>query len=105
MKLQQYITSFPVPLQAEDPNPLLRLLDLRNKLARGLKDTVGPIDVSQLSIPLCPSADELDKRFEHPGRTIGEPWDAIALRHCAAAHALHTNDFANASADPPILWL
>lgn len=48
MKLQQYITSFPVPLQAEDPNPLLRLLDLRNKLARGLKDTVGPIDVSQL---------------------------------------------------------
>ena len=46
MKLQQYINSFLDPLQAEDPKPLVRLLDARNKTARGLSDTVGPIDVS-----------------------------------------------------------
>ena len=46
MKLHQYIQAFTQPLAVQDPNELIRLLDARNKLARGLKDTVGPIDVS-----------------------------------------------------------
>ena len=46
MKLQQYINSFSEPLRTEDPKALVRLLDVRNKTARGLSDTVGAIDVS-----------------------------------------------------------
>jgi len=49
MKLQQYVNSFTDPLQAEDPRPLIRLLDIRNKTARGLSDTVGAIEVGHLS--------------------------------------------------------
>jgi hypothetical protein len=47
MKLQQYINSFIDPLRSEDPRQLIRLLDNRNKTARGLSDTVGAIDVSR----------------------------------------------------------
>ena len=50
MKLQQYVNSFTDPLRAEDPTPLFRLLDIRHKLARGLKDSVGFIDVSLAQI-------------------------------------------------------
>jgi len=46
MKLQQYVNSFTDPLRAEDTTPLFRLLDIRHKVARGLKDSVGFIDVS-----------------------------------------------------------
>jgi len=46
MKLQQYVNSFTDPLRAEDSTPLFRLLDIRHKVARGLKDSVGFIDVS-----------------------------------------------------------
>jgi hypothetical protein len=53
MKLQQYIQSFHAPLAAEDSYALLRLLALRNKTARGLSDSVGPIDVSR-ELPLEP---------------------------------------------------
>ena len=49
MKLPEYIRSFQVPLEKENAGPLVRLLDLRNKAARGLSDTVGPIDVRKLA--------------------------------------------------------
>ncbi|KAK1921566.1 hypothetical protein DB88DRAFT_506415 [Papiliotrema laurentii] len=81
MKLQQYISQFIAPLQAESPAPLLRLLDCRNKTARGLSDTIPPIE---------------DWRFERPGNTLPEPWEGIALRHVAAVHALHHDDYAKA---------
>ena len=42
MKLQQYINSFVEPLAAEAFDPLCRLLDVRNKMARGLASTIGP---------------------------------------------------------------
>ena len=42
------------------------------------------------------ATDAKDKRFEHPGHTLPEPWNAIALRHCAAAHALYTNEYTKA---------
>ena len=50
MKLQQYINSFIEPLAASDARQLLRLLALRNKTARGLSDTVGAIDVSEVAV-------------------------------------------------------
>ncbi|KAL7419999.1 COP9 signalosome (CSN) subunit [Cryptotrichosporon argae] len=78
MKLQQYIQSFAEPLRVQDAKPLLRLLDCRNKTARGLKDTVGAID---------------DRRLQNPGHTLPEPWDGIAVRHCAAVYALYHNDY------------
>ncbi|RXK35350.1 COP9 signalosome complex subunit 12 [Tremella mesenterica] len=81
MKLQQYINSFSEPLRVEDPSPLLRLLSVTNKTARGLHDTVGP---------------EAERRLPNPGHSLPEPWDAIALRHCACVHALYSNDFVKA---------
>ncbi|ORX38811.1 hypothetical protein BD324DRAFT_617413 [Kockovaella imperatae] len=78
MKLQQYLNSFLEPLSAQDTRPLIRLLDCRNKTARGLSDTIGPID---------------DRRLSNPGYTLPEPWDGIALRHCACVHALYTNEY------------
>ena len=45
MKLQQYLTSFNEPLRAQDVANLVRLLSCRNKTARGLSDTIGPVDV------------------------------------------------------------
>ncbi|CAD6564634.1 MAG: COP9 signalosome (CSN) subunit [Tremellales sp. Tagirdzhanova-0007] len=81
MKLQQYINSFTDPLGSEDPRPLVRLLDIRNKTARGLSDTVGPIEA---------------RRLQNPGHTLGEPWDEIALRHCACVYALYTNAYTDA---------
>ncbi|WOO80549.1 Protein CSN12 [Vanrija pseudolonga] len=81
MKLHQFIQAFAEPLRNEDATPLLRLLDSRNRTARGLSQTVGPID---------------DKRLQNPGHTLPEPWDGIAVRHCAAVHALYNNDYASA---------
>lgn len=46
MKLQQYIGQFSDPLRTDSVEPLLRLLDCRNKTARGLSDTIPPIEVS-----------------------------------------------------------
>lgn len=46
MKLPQFVHSFADPLRNEDATPLLRLLDCRNRMARGLSQTVGAIDVS-----------------------------------------------------------
>jgi hypothetical protein len=37
-----------------------------------------------------------DKRLQNPGHTLPEPWDGIAVRHCAAVHALYNNDYASA---------
>lgn len=45
MKLQQYLGSFNEPLRTEDVANLIRLLSCRNKTARGLSDTIGPVDV------------------------------------------------------------
>lgn len=45
MKLIQYTHTFSEPIRNEDPNTLIRLLACRNKTARGLADTIGPIDV------------------------------------------------------------
>ena len=45
MKLQQYLASFNEPLRTEDVTNLIRLLSCRNKTARGLSDTIGPVDV------------------------------------------------------------
>lgn len=46
MKLPQYIHALAEPLRNEDVTALTRLLDARNRTARGLADTVSPIDVS-----------------------------------------------------------
>jgi hypothetical protein len=46
MKLPQFIHSFAEPLANENAEPLLRLLDCRNRTARGLANTIGPVDVS-----------------------------------------------------------
>ncbi|KAK8847395.1 hypothetical protein IAR55_005253 [Kwoniella newhampshirensis] len=82
MKLQQYINSFVEPLRVEDPKPLIRLLSCHNKTARGLADTVGAID---------------ERRLANPGHSLPEPWDAIAIRHCACLHALYvTHDYQEA---------
>ncbi|RSH92177.1 COP9 signalosome (CSN) subunit [Saitozyma podzolica] len=81
MKLQQYINSFTAPLAAEDARPLVRLLACRNKTARGLSDTVGAIE---------------ERRLQNPGHSLPEPWDGIALRHCACVHALYTNKYQEA---------
>ncbi|WVQ83336.1 hypothetical protein IAT38_005475 [Cryptococcus sp. DSM 104549] len=75
MKLPQYISSFRDPLKHQDPQPLLRLLACDSKTARGLADTVGPIDA---------------RRLDNPGHTLEDPWDGIAVRHCAAVYSLHT---------------
>lgn len=48
MKYQQFVNSFTHPLQHEDPTPLLRLLSVHGKAAKGIADTVGAIDVSRL---------------------------------------------------------
>ena len=34
--------------------------------------------------------------MDNPGHNLPEPWDGIALRHCAVVHALYTNDHAKA---------
>ncbi|ORY31023.1 hypothetical protein BCR39DRAFT_527825 [Naematelia encephala] len=81
MKLQQYINSFNDALRAEDSRALVRLLDCRNKTARGLSDTVGPID---------------ERRLQNPGHSLPEPWDAIALRHCACVHDMYHNRYPSA---------
>ncbi|KAI9636407.1 uncharacterized protein MKK02DRAFT_27507 [Dioszegia hungarica] len=81
MKLQQYIQSFYAPLAAEDSYALLRLLALRNKTARGLSDSVGPID---------------ERRLANPPHNLPEPWDGIALRHCACVAALYRNSYQEA---------
>ncbi|KAK6903747.1 hypothetical protein I203_107252 [Kwoniella mangroviensis CBS 8507] len=75
MKLQQYINSFIEPLHHEEPAALIRLLSLHNKTARGLADTVGHID---------------ERRLNNPGHSLPEPWDGIAIRHCACVYALYT---------------
>lgn len=48
MKYQQFVNSFTHPLQHEDPTPLLRLLSVHGKAAKGIADTVGAIDVGRL---------------------------------------------------------
>lgn len=48
MKYQQFVNSFAHPLQHEDHTPLLRLLSIHGKAAKGIADTVGAIDVSCL---------------------------------------------------------
>lgn len=37
-----------------------------------------------------------DKRLANPGHSLPEHWDAIAVRHCAAVHALYSNDYQSA---------
>ncbi|WVR04618.1 hypothetical protein IAU60_001629 [Kwoniella sp. DSM 27419] len=82
MKLQQYVHSFADPLRHEDTKALVRLVSCHNKMARGLADTVGAVD---------------DRRLANPGHTLPEPWDGIALRHCAVVHALYsTHDYQQA---------
>ncbi|KAK4684132.1 hypothetical protein P7C73_g6068, partial [Tremellales sp. Uapishka_1] len=68
MKLSQYLASFAGPLRTQEIQPLIRLLSCHNKTARGLSDTVGAVE---------------EKRLLNPGNTLPEPWDGIALRHCA----------------------
>ncbi|CAK9780949.1 hypothetical protein CC85DRAFT_284658 [Cutaneotrichosporon oleaginosum] len=77
MKLPQYIHALADPLRNEDVTALLRLLDTRNRTARGLADTVAPID---------------ERRLANPGHTLPEPWDGIAVRHCAAVKAFYAHD-------------
>lgn len=48
MKYQQFVNSFTHPLQHEDHTPLLRLLSVHGKAAKGIADTVGAIDVGHL---------------------------------------------------------
>lgn len=45
MNLQQFIVSFVGPLASEAVESFIRLLDIRNKTARGLKDSINPNDV------------------------------------------------------------
>lgn len=97
MKLQQYITSFSAPLESEDARPLLRLLAIRNKTARGLSDTVGAIDVSS-DAQLRAAVNSLckERRLANPPHNLPEPWDGIALRHCACVHALYNQNLKEA---------
>lgn len=78
MKLPQYIRSFDTPLKHGDVSALMRLLDCRNRVARGLSQTVGAID---------------ELRLQNPGHSLPEPWDGIAVRHCAAVYALYNEDY------------
>ncbi|OCF32617.1 COP9 signalosome complex subunit 12 [Kwoniella heveanensis BCC8398] len=82
MKLQQYVNSFLDPLRSEDAKSLTRLLSCHGKTARGLADTVGAID---------------DRRLANSGHSLPEPWDGIAIRHCAVVYSLYkTHDFQQA---------
>jgi hypothetical protein len=45
MKLAQYTQSLSEPLRNEDTTSLIRLFSTRNKTARGLSNTIGPVDV------------------------------------------------------------
>ncbi|BEI99636.1 hypothetical protein CcaverHIS631_0406790 [Cutaneotrichosporon cavernicola] len=81
MKLPQYIHALAEPLRTEDVVALLRLLDTRNRTARGLAETVAPID---------------ERRLANPGHTLPEPWDGIAVRHCAVVKAWYNDDYAAA---------
>lgn len=45
MKLPQYLHALAEPLRHHDVAALQRLLDARNRTARGLADTIAPIDV------------------------------------------------------------
>jgi hypothetical protein len=102
MKLQQYTQSFAEPLRAEDAHNLTRLLSCRNKTARGLSDTTGPVDVSSLALavplPTCTRADGQERKFSHshPVPGLEEPWGSIALRHVAAVHTLYSNQYQRA---------
>ncbi|KIR26486.1 COP9 signalosome complex subunit 12 [Cryptococcus deuterogattii LA55] len=82
MKYQQFVNSFTHPLQHEDPTPLLRLLSVHGKAAKGIADTVGAID---------------EKRLKNPGHTLPDLWDEIAVRHCACVYMLYkTKDYTEA---------
>jgi hypothetical protein len=103
MKLQQYVTSFAAPLANEDPNTLVRLLACHNKTARGLSDSVGAIEVGLGFAHICSCAAVWDtadagqeRRLANPGHSLPEPWDGIALRHCACVHALYSNHYQEA---------
>lgn len=103
MKLNEYVHALALPLANEDVQQLLRLLDCRNRVARGLSQTLAPIDVSCDAITMVPaalfygnSADLQDKRLQRPGSSLPENWDGIAVRHCAAVLALYANDYVTA---------
>ena len=96
MKLQQYIKSFAEPLCSEDPRPLFRLLDVRNKTARGLSDTVGSIDVSfepcsnMLNAYVRHLGPEIAESPQYARRAVGrDSVAALRLRACALHQQLH----------------
>ncbi len=94
MKLQQYINSFTEPLRSEDPRPLIRLVDVRNKTSRGLSDTVGAIEVKLSPSKLRPDGcfsdydlvDKLDRNEDWPIRLIRWESRGMVLR-CGIALA------------------
>lgn len=100
------------PLSEEHPGPLIRLLGLRNSTARGLASSVGQISVSdsqsvtqdtvkvsgrsviRVKNSVLTPQDTLLSR--PPPSVLQTPWDLIALRHCACAHALYNNNYQEA---------
>ena len=118
MALQQYLRGFVEPLASEHPGPLLRLLGLHNSTARSLAVSVGPISVSPSAyLTSCRDLMSLKNRIARsmdvsassgtadwqdstlaypPPSQLQSPWNQIALRHCACAHAMNTNNWQEA---------